>query len=193
MSRDVTAGAATASAAGHVVVGYFAKMEFDSGDTRYWSGRGDKVGPDGGTYTGVGDLGSISGMEESVEHKAFGIKLSLSGIPPAALAIAFGEDVQGRPLTVWKGYLDSDHDLIADAVLWFRGRMDTMDVVLGEAGSISLTAESLMIDWGRPRVIRLSDADQQARFAGDKGFEFGPEATEKEIFWGQATPKGRRV
>ena len=48
-----------------------------------------------------------------------------------------------------------------------------------------------MIDWGRARTIRLSDADQQARFPGDLGFEFGPEATEKEIFWGQKTPKGR--
>ena len=191
MSRSATGAAITESkkAAGAKPI-WLTKLQFDSGTTRAWSGRGD-ITFDGDVYQGIGDLGSIGPIEESVEHKAFGIRLRLSGIPAAMLSIALSEDVQGRTAQVWLGFLDDSYQLVADPVLAFQGRMDTMDPSLGETVTITLTAESRLIDWDRARVRRYTDADLRDRFPGDKGLEFVSEATEKEIFWGVKTPKDR--
>lgn len=190
MSRTITAAAKTESEAAVLRPVWLAKLAFDSGTTRAWSGRGD-ITFNSEVYQGIGDLGSIGPVEESVEHKAFGVTLRLTGIPAAMLSIALAEDVQGRTAQVWIGFLDASYQLVADPVLVFQGRMDTMDPSLGETVTITLTAESRLIDWDRPRVRRYTDADQQERFPGDKGLEFVSEATEKEIFWGLATPKDR--
>ncbi len=190
MSRTLTAATKAESQAAVLRPVWLAKLAFDSGTTRVWSGRGD-ITFDSEVYQGVGDVGSIGAVEESVEHKAFGITLRLTGIPAAMLSIALGEDVQGRTAQVWIGFLDGNYQLVADPVLVFQGRMDTMDPSLGETVTVTLTAESRLIDWYRPRVRRYTDADQQERFPGDKGLEFVNEATEKEIFWGVSTPKDK--
>ena len=191
MSRTATAAAITESkkASGAKPI-WLAKLQFDSGTTRTWSGRGD-ITFGGEVYQGVGDLGSIGVVEESIEHKAFGITMRLTGIPAALLSVALSEDVQGRTAQVWLGFLDASYQLVADPVLAFQGRMDTMNPSLGETVTITITAESRLIDLHRARVRRYTAANQNERFPGDKGLEFVTEATEKEIFWGQPTPKNR--
>jgi len=66
----------------------------------------------------------------------------------------------------------------------FKGRMDTMNIALGKTATITLTAESRLIDWSRPRIRRYTNADQQERFSADKGFEFVSDTVEIEIVWG---------
>ncbi len=183
MTRDLTAAAKTESQASLVRPVALVKLAFDSGDMRVWSGRGDLTW-NSETYTGIGALGRISAVEEGVEQKAFGIAFELSGIPSSTISIALGEDVQGRTAQIWLGFLDSTYQLVADPVLVFRGRMDTMDVKLGEEGTVSVTAESRLIDWERPRERLYTDAGQKERYPGDEGFAFVNESVEKEIVWG---------
>ena len=191
MARDIT-GATSAesqkSSGAKPIV--FAKLEFDSGDVRVWSGVGD-IPFEGEIYSGLGDLGKISPIEEGIEQRAFGISLTLSGIPPSAISLALDEDVQGRDAQVWLGFLDDDYALIADPVLMFRGRMDTMGIKLGDQGLVTVTAESRLVDWDRPQIRRYTDASQRERFPGDRGFEFVNQAVEREINWGGVVAGGQ--
>ncbi len=190
MTRNLTALATTESQGALVRAVALVKLQFDSGDVRVWSGRGQLTW-NAETYEGVGDLGKISAVEEGVEQKAFGIGLELSGVPVELVSIALDEDVQGRTCQLWLGFLDGAYTLVADPVLVFQGRMDTMDVELGDTATVSLTAESRLVDWERARIRRYTDADQQESFAGDKGFEFVNETVEKEIVWGGTVAGGQ--
>ena len=184
MARDLTSATITESKklSGAKPI-LLVKLAFDSGAVRVWNGRGDFVF-DSETYLGVGDLGSVTNVEEATEQRAFGITLTLSGIPPALLSIALSEEVQGRKAEIWAGFLDDDYVLVVDPVLLFRGGMDTMDILAGEEGIISVTAESRLIDWDRARVRRYTDGDQSEAFPFDRGFEFVSQTTDKEINWG---------
>ncbi len=166
-----------------------AKLEFDDGDFLVWSGRGDLVF-NSQTYTGVGDLGKISEIEEGIEQRPFGIALEISGIDPSNISLALSEELQNRKAQVWLGFFNSSYVLITSPVLLFKGRMDTMNIKLGKTATIVVTAESRLIDWSRPRIRRYTNADQNERFPGDKGFEFISDTTEKEIVWGAIVAGG---
>lgn len=190
MARALTAAAKAESQAAVVRPVVLVKLQFDSGAMRVWSGRGDLTF-NSEVYSGVGDYGRIGAVEEGVEQRAFGIALSLSGIPAATVSLALGEDVQGRTAEVWLGFLDANYGLVADPMLAFRGRMDTMDVDLGATATVSVTAESRLADWNKPRVRLWTDASQRELYPNDKGFEFVSESVQKEIVWGGVVAGGQ--
>ncbi len=192
MARDITAAARAESLKGQGARPVLlVRLAFDSGVETLWSGRGP-LQWNGETYVGVGDIGAVGAIEEGIEARAFGVELTLSGVPASRLSLALGEDVQGRRAEIRLGFLDTAGALVADPVLLFRGRMDSMNVSLGETATIALTAENRLADWDRPRVRRYAHADQQARFPGDLGFEFVNATTEKEIVWGGQVAGGQR-
>lgn len=138
----------------------------------------------GNTYLGIGGLGAISATEESAELRAYGLTLSLSGIPRDMVAVALGQAYQGRRVTVWEVLFHTETwAVLADPVVVFRGRMDTMDVRMGEMATIIVKAENRLADWERPRIRRYTDEDQQQAHPGDRGFRFVSATAEKEIIW----------
>ena len=63
--------------------------------------------------------------------------------------------------------------------------MDVMTIEdAGETASISLSAESRLIDLERARVRRFTDNDQQNQFSGDTSLRFVASLQDKEIAWG---------
>jgi len=189
MARDITSAAKTESkklsGAKPIIL---VKMQFDSGIVTLWGGRGDLVF-NSETYLGVGDLGRFSEVEEGIEQRSYGITYEISGIPASFVSLALSEELQNRKAEFWLGFFDDDYALIVDPILMFRGRMDTMDIQIGETATISITVESRLIDWNRPRIRRYTDADQQERFPGDLGFQFMSDASEREINWGGVSTK----
>jgi len=191
MARDQTAAVTTESKkSSGARPAFFVKLEFDSGDLLIWNGRGDKDFA-GDTYTGIGDLGKISPIEEGLQQRAFGISIEISGIPPSNISLALSEELQNRSAQIWLAFFDDNYVLVTSPVLMFRGRLDTMDVKLGKTATVVITAESRLIDWSRPRVRRYTNADQNDRFPGDKGFEFVSDTTDKEIVWGAIVAEGQ--
>lgn len=185
MTRSITAAVDSAFAGENVPLLLFAQLEFDSGTTRVTNCAYD-VTWNGYTWTGVGALGSIDAVQEGADLQAYGLALKLSGIPTAQLAIALDEDYQGRAATIWAAPLDSNHQTIADPVIVFKGRMDTMPISMGRTGEIVLNLESRLVDWERARVRRYNDADQQAEYPGDLGLQFVEQMVEKQLIWGRA-------
>ncbi len=184
MSRDITAPMVTASEAAVARPVLAAELDFASGFVRANSSPYTIV-IDGNTYLGVGTLGKISAVQEGSELQAYGITLTLSGIPGELVSIALNEYYQGRSCRVLLALLDDNHQVIASPTVLWSGRMDTMDIELGDTATISVTAESRLVDWERPRIRRYTSEDQRAAYPGDKGFEFVPQMQEKELVWGR--------
>ena len=167
---------------------FLVRMVFDSSQLNIWSGVGD-ISFDSVTYTGLGDLLSISDIKETSDISATGINVSLSGVKTSLIAIAKDQDYQGRELTVRLGAFNETGSLIADPVIIFSGFMDTMTIAeAGTYSTISIAVENKLVAFERSKVRRYTAEDQKIDHSADKGFEFVTSIVQKEIFWGRPSP-----
>ena len=193
MSRALSAEMLAVATADIVRPIYLVKAEFDSTPPEdrnlyLWSGFGDLTF-NGKNYLGVGNLLSISAVDESTDLTATGASIVLSGIQSPFLAIARDEDYQGRPITIYLGALDDTGDLIASPTVLFSGFMDVMTISeAGETSTISVTAENKLIAFDRSYVRRYTAEDQKIDYPDDMGFEFVAKIADQEIIWGRASP-----
>ena len=192
MSRTLTSGMLGVTTANVVRPAYFVRMVFDSGENpnvlNLWSGVGD-LAYGGNTYTGVGDLLSISSIAETSDISASGINVAITGIKSSFLVIAKNHEYQGRPLSVSLGAFDDNGALIADPVIVFSGFMDTMTIAeSGSTATIKISVENKLISFERSKVRRYTAEDQKIDHPTDKGFEFVTAIVEKEIIWGRPSP-----
>ncbi len=196
MSREITSAAQGASQAQVARPVLLAELDFPSGFVRVNStDRGIFFDSQGASplneFLGVGRLGSISTMGETSDLQARGVELTLSGIPSAHVSAAF-ESAQGRPGRIWIGFLDDSYALVVEPVLVFSGLIDNSNVNIGETATVTVTVESRLIAWERPKIRRYTNEDQQQRFSGesptitDKFLEFVNQTVDKELLWGVA-------
>ena len=80
---------------------------FDSGTLRLWSGAGNLVAG-GQTYTGAGDLLSVSSSAETQNVRANGITVGLSGVSSTVVSLALNEECQGRSIKIKMLFFPSD-------------------------------------------------------------------------------------
>ncbi len=185
MSRAISTAVADALAADNVPILIFVSMDFPDAMLRLCN-AGYTVAWDGHEWLGAGQVASMDPIQETSELQANGLRFTLSGVPPENIALALGQHYQGRACKVWLAPLDASTFLpLTDPMLVFSGRMDTMDIQVGETATIQVSAESRLADWDRPRVRRYNHADQIARYPDDKGFEFVEKVVDMEILWGR--------
>ena len=195
MSRSLTAAVAAALAEQNLTACMFCRLDFDSG-TVFVTSLATNKDWDGQTWLGLGNLGNVEAITEGENVEAYGIALTLTGIPiyPAAdsalMSVMLTENYQGRRVRIWFAPLDESHNVIADPILVFRGRMDAPEIEVGSVATIKLPCEGRLADLDRLRVGRYTHEDQIARYPGDRGFEFVPQMQQKELYWGQKTPAG---
>ncbi|QDL55298.1 hypothetical protein [Rhodoferax aquaticus] len=181
--RNLSTTAANALAASQVRGVVFVEMDFPAGFLRL-NNSAQQLNWNGFTWLGIGRLGSIDPVGEGMKLEARSLKFTVTGIDSANIAIALGQHYQGRACKVWLAPLDEAYAVLPDPVLVFSGRMDTMDVELGATATITVSAESRLADWDRPRVRRYNSADQAITDPADKGFDFVPQMVEKSLRWG---------
>jgi len=180
MSRGLTSGQIIAVTAENVRRVFALSMEFDGGTSRIVTAPHDIV-IDGDTFTG-GLLAEISGVEESAELSASTLTGVLSGIPTDAITIALSEPYQGRRATLWLVPMDDDWQPI-DPIVVFQGRMDQMEIELGDTARVTLTMSNRLVDWERARVLRYSHEEQLQRHPGDVGLQYAAAMETKEVTW----------
>tara|TARA_Y100000593_G_C4207324_1_gene284950 strand:- start:186 stop:743 length:558 start_codon:yes stop_codon:yes gene_type:complete len=185
MARGWSSDNQTAIAASLVRPVNLVKLEFVSGTIYYTDADRDLVF-DGNTYLGTGVLAGFSSVEEGVELQTYSLTLSLSGIPSSVISLALSENFQNRLATLYTGFLNDSYALIADPIEMFKGRINQMNIESGDTSTVSLSIESRLVDWERPRIRRYNNADQQVEYSGDLGFEFVPQMVEKELVWGRS-------
>ena len=141
---------------------------------------------DGTQWLGIGTLGSIEAITEGTALQMYGCQLTLSGIPPEVISEAFTQTYQGRSATIWLAPLTEDYVIIADPVVVFKGRMDTMDIALGETCTVTVSVESRLVDWERPRIRRFNDEDQRSEYPNDRGFRYVDQMIQKDLKWNRS-------
>ena len=104
MSRNTTAAFRAYARSQVLKSAFLVEAEFTSVAINLWTGYGDLV-VDGKTYTGAGNLLNIDSTSESLEMRANGFTVTLSGMDSSILSIALQEPYTGRPITVKTAFL----------------------------------------------------------------------------------------
>lgn len=142
----------------------------------------------GQTYLGLGNLVTISQVQESADTKANGMTISASGLNTDILSTALTQTQQGVIVNVYFGVLTttSNAQAIVDTPYEiFSGFVDTVSInEQGDTSAISFNIESKLISLERPLDLRYTDQDQKHFFPNDKGLEFVNDIQDKVIVWG---------
>ena len=184
MARSLTGAMITEIKSSFLRPVAFVEIEFTDGFTRVWTGIGDKSFL-GFTWSGVGDLGKISPINESIQLRADGIRLSLSGIPQSMITDVLSNVRRGQAVNVYFGILDDNENIIADPYPPFKGQIDVPMIDEGGAtATVTITAENLYYDLNRSRERRFTPEDQLIDFPGDLGFDYVAGIQELKTKWG---------
>ncbi|MBS4049070.1 MAG: hypothetical protein KG075_22185 [Alphaproteobacteria bacterium] len=186
MTRDLTASMQAEVVKPVLYPVAFLEGLYESGPFRLWTGPGT-ISWDGKEWTGAGNLLSLSEVTESQELKAIGVTATLAGLNDAILSLALQEDYQGRPCRIWLGALDESGQVIAEPYQIFGGTADVMQINEGgDQSSISMAAESRLIDLERARQHRYEHEAQQAFYPGDLGLQYVSSIQDTVILWGRS-------
>lgn len=185
MSRTLPGALASQIAQAALAPVLLVELDFASGFVRVWNGVGT-LNWNGQQWSGAGELMALSQIEETREIESVGLSMTLSGVPPALVSVAYGEFSQGRPAKVWLGALDIQSGaLVSDPVAIFQGRMDTIgDTDDGAEAVITVSAESNLADLKRLRTRFLTDQDQQRIYPGDRSLRYLSSLQDRPIYWG---------
>jgi hypothetical protein len=169
----------------------FVELFFASGVVRCWNGIG-AVTWNGSTWVGTGELLSISSIEETKSIESTQVTITLSGVPSALVAVAYGDFSQGRTARVYLGMMNvAAGTIIADPIQIFGGRLDTIsDQDDGESATLTVSAESNLADLDRLRVRFFTDQDQQRIFESDRSLRFMASVQDRPVYWGTANKVG---
>lgn len=181
---------------GVVKAAYLVEFDFTSQPMRLWRGNWPLVTNDGREWLGLGQLGSVSGVTQAVNGTAPQASFTLSGIDAEILQLAraeFAAEVRMRMARVYLQFFgvedeaDPGNERCLDnpyALAGFRMLRPTFETNRQTgARSVTITAEQIFALRTRPRHAMYTDRDQQARFAGDRGFEFVGGLTDKVVAW----------
>jgi hypothetical protein len=188
VARNLTAAQIAEITAQNMRPVMFVQALFTSGYIYVWSGIGP-ISWNGQTWSGIGSLGSVSAIPETADVAAVGIKMMLSGIPASLITSALAEVRQGSPVLIYQGFLTPAGGVVSNPNNAWQGRMDICEIAEdGATATISITAESRMLDLNRSRVKLYEKQDQAVDFPADLGFDYVPGLQELSIVWGAATP-----
>jgi len=114
------------------------ELDFASGAFLAWTGLGPLHWA-GKVFEGVGDIGAVGEIEETIELRAVRLTLALSPVPQEVVDIALAErSFRLRPARLWGALLDAEGAFVADPFPLWAGLMDTMEVVDGAEPRASL-------------------------------------------------------
>lgn len=181
MARDITATVNNALD-DPVIYPFFAvDLMFTTAPLYVWSGYGDLV-IGAKTYIGVGNLLSISSIQETTELDAKGASLTMSGIPTSFLSLALAEPYQGRECRIYFGVTSAPSDYVEV----FSGEMDQMNISEeSETCNVQITAENILVKLERPVVRRFTHEDQRTRYPTDLGFQYVATLQGLDLVWGR--------
>lgn len=170
MPRNLTSQMIAQLQAGLIKPALFLELDFLDDTVYVWSGAWSIVW-NGQTWQGMGWLGAISLVPETIQVTAQNITLSLSGIPAELMVDAISQVRQNGTATIWLGFLDSSNAIVTDPAQIFQGHLDVPTLTdSGSTCTISITAENALVSLNTAPERRYTDCDQQLDFVQDQGF-----------------------
>lgn len=74
------------------------------------------------TFSGMGSLLGIGQVERNIKSTSTDMALSLTGIDPANVAIILSANIKGSTVEIWRGFLDSNNQIITTPTQQFFKR-----------------------------------------------------------------------
>ena len=183
MSRDLTPATVTAIEQPEVYPFFAVELQFDAETIRLWTGQGTLILGDATEWIGLGQLLSLSSIEETSEMSVKGATITLSGIPSELLSLALSSPYQGRVCKIYFGI--NGEDVFNEL---FSGYMDQMNIEeSGDTSTIELAVENKLIDLERAKVARFTSGYQKSIYPNDKGLDFIEDLQDKKISWGRSS------
>lgn len=171
---------------------YLVLFDFDGEPMRVWSGFGTITTAGALDWSGLGEMGSIQGLEQAINGEAPESTFVLSGVDANIVRLTreeFQEKAADRLARVYVQFTNAEDDqplelFDAPFALW-SGQMKTARFELQSNGlrRITVGCESRFSLRSRPNSSQYTDRDQQKRFPGDRGFEFVPTLRNKVVTW----------
>lgn len=183
MSLTLDGAAQARLTAGVRGAAWLIELDFTSDTLRYTTWPTDITSTDGLVYTGTSGHASVSDVSESEDAAATKITLGFTIVNTAMIALALG-DVAGyrnRPARLYLQLIDNTFQPVGAKVHRWTGRMDKVQITrkpaVPEGGGSTGRIEMQCTRGGMARArnadgLRLNDAQQRERFAGDRGFEY---------------------
>jgi len=140
---------------------------------------------DTNNYLGVGILGGVAGLDETETVVPTSVKLSLNGLDSDLLAESMNASNFGDRVTLYFGYRNDDGTLIADPWIFWKGRVESSDLVAGTENIITVTIQHDLAILKKNIGTRYTDEEQQRRFAGDTAFRFVSQMQIVQLNWGR--------
>ena len=159
-------------------------FEFASDTVRLWAENGRLDTNDGESWFGIGSLGDATGIEQAINGEAPEAKFTLSGIDQDILTKCreeWNSEARGRWVRAFIQFHGEPDEAdpynqrcwdMPFAIAAFRMLRPSFSFTEEGERSIEITAEQIFALRSRPRHAMYTDADQNARFPGDRGFEF---------------------
>lgn len=173
-------------------------MDFSGGAKRWWTGFG-ALETAGHTWEGLGDLISISPIDTSYDLSAQPLTFTLACTPEMlALALNAKQQVRDRTVMVYNqlfaveamaSFTPGGDEILRGQPLgspfvMFSGSMQRMPWrATATERTLTLEAEGLFFRRNAPPRGRWTDADQRARWPGDRGLERLPIYVQYETGW----------
>lgn len=161
----------------------FCELDFPSSTVNFWTGQGT-ISWNSKSWDGTGRAVSFSTFPETTDGSSQGIQIDISGIDSGDIDDITQDEFQGADVSVWIAFLDSSGTVIGSPFQIFAGIMDTGEINdNGKSATISINAESKLINQIKRIQNRYTDQDQQRLYPGDKGLEFIGKIQDKQIVW----------
>lgn len=77
---------------------------------------------DGMTFTNLGSLLQISDIKRDIKANSSDLNISLTGVDGTNVSIILSSDIKGSRIEVWRGFLDSDNQIITTPTQQFFKR-----------------------------------------------------------------------
>lgn len=162
------------------------EMDFASGPMRVWTGFGT-LRAGGQDWSGLGELGSISEIEQPVGGTAPECSVKLSWVDPAMVARALGDEAEykGRIIRIYAQHFDDAWQALDSPVGIATGFMDVLKISAQalRTREIVLTFEWLFARRAISPFATLSDADQRALHPGDMFCSHISDMQNKVVTW----------
>jgi hypothetical protein len=181
----------TATVAG---VAWLAQLDFSSG-TLYLTTAPQSLTTGGNTYTGLGSLVSIGGLNESADSSAEKITMSLAVANAAMLALGLGnvEGYRGRAVRLYLQLFNEAWAPVASPLQRWSGVMDKVMISRRPAdpgstgsGSGSIDLQCSRSGMARARYyqgLRLTHQQHQSRWPGDTGLQYMRTLIDQPALW----------
>ena len=137
------------------------------------------------TYSASDFIMGISDFSEQTELSKSSLSLALSGADQTFISTVLNENVTNDSVDIYRGFLDSSNNVIADPFLFYKGQIEGFSIQENNtASTVTLNIVSHWADFEKKNGRKTNNTSQQRFFSTDVGMDFSSE-TVLDIKWGR--------